>query len=72
MKLLSPAISRLARLRLWSIDQWRADPVGTQHDVWQDLLAAGQYTDYGRQYGFSSIQSLREFKERVPLTNYDD
>ncbi|RYY38577.1 MAG: GH3 auxin-responsive promoter family protein [Chitinophagaceae bacterium] len=72
MKLLSPAISRLARLRLWSIDQWRSDPVGTQRDVWQDLLAAGQYTDYGRQYGFSGIQSLREFKERVPLCNYDD
>ncbi|RYY85405.1 MAG: GH3 auxin-responsive promoter family protein [Chitinophagaceae bacterium] len=72
MKLLSPAISRLARLRLWSIDQWRNDPVGTQYDVWQDLLAAGQYTDYGRQYRFSEIQSLRDFKERVPLTNYDD
>lgn len=72
MKFLSPAISRLARLRLWSIDQWRADPVGTQHDVWQDLLAAGQFTDYGRLHGFSGIQSLKEFKERVPLSNYDD
>jgi len=72
MKLLSPALSRLARLRLWSIDQWRHDPVGTQHDVWQDLLAAGQYTEYGRQYGFSSIQSLRAWKEQAPLTGYDE
>jgi hypothetical protein len=72
MKLLSPAISRLARLRLWSIEQWRGDPVATQHAVWQDLLAAGQYTEYGRQYGFSSIQSLKAFKEQVPLTQYED
>ena len=71
MKLLSPAISRLARLRLWTIDQWRVDPAGTQHDVWQDLLAAGQYTEYGRRYNFSGIQSLRAFKEQVPLTDYD-
>jgi hypothetical protein len=72
MKLLSPAISRLARLRLWSIDQWRLDAAGNQYDVWQDLLAAGQYTEYGRHYDFSGITSLRSFKERVPLTNYDD
>ncbi|GAA4345464.1 GH3 auxin-responsive promoter family protein [Flaviaesturariibacter amylovorans] len=72
MKLLSPVISRFARFRLWSIDQWRHDPVVTQHNVWQDLLAAGQFTEYGRAHGFSSVQSLRDFKARAPLTEYDD
>ncbi|RYY99457.1 MAG: GH3 auxin-responsive promoter family protein [Chitinophagaceae bacterium] len=72
MKLLSPVISRFARFRLWSIDQWRHDPHTAQHGVWQDLLAAGQFTEYGRLHGFSSVQSLKEFKERVPLTEYDD
>ncbi|TCJ13134.1 GH3 auxin-responsive promoter family protein [Flaviaesturariibacter flavus] len=72
MKLLSPAISRFARLRLWSVEQWRTDPVATQYNVWQDLLAAGQYTEYGRQHGFSAIQSLKQWKEQVPLTQYED
>jgi hypothetical protein len=72
MKLLSPAISGFARLRLWSIDQWKADPVSAQYTVWQDLLAAGQYTEFGRQYNFSQIQSLADYKKAVPVQSYDD
>jgi hypothetical protein len=71
MKLLSPAISRLARLRLWSIEQWLNDPASTQFNVWQDLIASGQYTEFGRNFHFSEIQSLQEYKERVPIQDYD-
>jgi len=71
MKLLSPAISRLARLRLWSIEQWLNDPVGTQFDVWQDLIASGQYTEFGRLFKFSEIQSLTDFREKVPIQDYE-
>lgn len=70
MKLLSPAISRLARMRLWSMEQWMNDPVSTQFILWQDLLSAGQYTEYGRLHHFSQIQSLREYKRQVPITEY--
>ncbi|MGZ3922253.1 MAG: GH3 auxin-responsive promoter family protein [Flavisolibacter sp.] len=71
MKLLSPAISRLARLRLWSIEQWLNDPVGTQFNVWQDLIASGQYTEFGRLFRFSQVQSLADFKEKVPIQDYE-
>jgi hypothetical protein len=72
MKLLSPAISRLARWRFWSIEQWRQNALNVQHDVWQGLLAAGQYTELGRRYNFSSIQSIQQFKQQVPIHDYDD
>ena len=72
MKLLRPAISTFARMRLWSIEQWMTDPAAAQYAVWQDLLAAGQYTDFGRQYNFSSIQSLADFKATVPVQEYED
>lgn len=71
MRLLSPAISRFARLRLWSIEQWLEDPLAAQFAVWQDLLAAGQYTEFGRTHNFSSIQSLADYKKAVPLQDYD-
>lgn len=70
--MLSPAISRLARLRLWSIEQWMADPIGAQYKVWQDLVASGQYTEFGRKYNFSHIQSLHDFKKRIPIHEYED
>jgi hypothetical protein len=72
MKLLSPAISRFARMRLWSAEQWMTDPVAAQRAVWQDLLAAGQYTSFGRAHHFSSIQSIADFKKAVPINEYND
>src|SRR3954465_4515812 len=71
MKLLSPAISRLARLRLWSIEQWMNDPVTAQLIVWQDLLAAGQYTEFGRVHHFDKIQSIKDYKKHVPIHEYE-
>lgn len=59
-------------MRLWSMEQWINDPMGAQFAVWQDLLAAGQYTDFGRIHQFSGIQSLAEFKRRVPIQQYED
>jgi GH3 auxin-responsive promoter len=71
MKLLSPAISRFARFRIWSIEQWLNDPVSTQFAVWQDLIASGQFTEFGRLFRFSEIQSLQDYKEKVPIQDYD-
>ena len=72
MKLLSPAISRLARLRYWRIEQWKLDPVATQREVLQDLVTHGQYTEIGRKYGMTKLFSIRDFKKAVPIHEYDD
>ena len=72
MKLLSPAISRLARFRHWRIEQWITDPVAAQREVLQDLVTHGQYTEFGRKYGFSALFNIRKFKAAVPIHEYDD
>ena len=72
MKLLSPAISRLARLRLWQIEQWMQHPVEIQREVLQHLVTSGQYTEFGRRYNFSRLFSIREFKKAIPVHDYDD
>lgn len=71
MKLLSPTLSRLARFRQSAIEQWMQDAAGNQFIIWQDLLAAGQYTDFGRRHQFGDIQSLAQFKQQVPVQDYD-
>ena len=71
MKLLSPAISRLARFRNWHIDQWIEQPIDTQREVLQDLVTHGQYTEFGRKYGLENIFTIRQFKERVPIHDYE-
>ena len=72
MKILSPAISRLARMRRWQIEQWVLDPVAVQREVLQDLVTSAQYTEFGRRYNFSKLFSIREFKKAVPIHEYDD
>jgi hypothetical protein len=72
MKLLSPAISRLARLRLWRLENWINNPIEAQREVLQDLVTAAQYTEIGRKYGFDSLFTIKSFKQSVPIHQYDD
>jgi GH3 auxin-responsive promoter len=71
MKLLSPAISTLARLRSWRIEAWIQHPISAQREVLQDLVTAAQYTEFGRQYHFSDLFTTKAFKQAVPIHEYD-
>ncbi len=72
MKLLSSFISRLARTRLWQVKNWTSYPEAFQRDVLQDLVTTAQYTYFGKQYHFSDTFSVKDFKNRVPIHDYED
>ena len=72
MKFISPAISRLARLRHWRIEQWLQNPIAAQREVLQDLVTHGQYTEIGRRYGMNNLYNVRDFKKAVPIHSYED
>ena len=72
MKLLSPAISRLARIRHWRIEQWIQNPIEAQREVLQELVSFGQYTEIGRRYGMNKLFNVRDFKKAIPIHTYED
>jgi len=72
MKLLSPAISSLARMRLWRIEAWMNNPVNAQRDVLQSIVTQAQYTEFGRKYKFAELFTIRDFKQTVPVHQYED
>src|ERR1044072_6474468 len=72
MKLLSPAISSLARMRLWRIEGWKNNPIDAQREVLQDLVTSAQYTEFGRKYNFSKLFNIKSYKQAVPIHEYDD
>jgi len=72
MKLLRPAISSLARMRLWRIEGWKNNPADAQREVLQDLVTSAQYTEFGRKYNFSNLFNIRSFKQAIPVHEYDD
>lgn len=72
MKLFSPAISSLARMRMWRIEAWKNNPLEAQRDVLQNLVTSAQYTEFGRKYNFSGLFTIRAFKEAIPIHEYED
>lgn len=59
-------------MRHWRIENWSNHPVAAQREVLQELVTAAQYTEFGRKYNFSKLFTLKEFKKRVPIHEYDD
>jgi len=72
MKLLSPAISSFARMRLWRIEAWKNNPFDAQREVLQDIVTSAQYTEFGRKHNFSNLFNVRDFKSAVPIHEYND
>ncbi len=72
MKLLSPAISRLVRFRQWRTETWLSNPIDTQREVLQDLVTHAQYTEIGRKFGLTKLFSIRDFKNTIPIQEYED
>lgn len=72
MKLFSPAISTLARLRSWRIEAWMQHPISAQREVLQDLVTSAQFTEFGRKHGFTKLFNTKAFKEAVPIHEYHD
>ena len=72
MKILNPALKGLLKLRWSSIDNFLLNPQNTQIMVFNSLIHSGQFTEFGRKYNFQHINQLRDFKNNVPVHEYDD
>lgn len=75
MALLGNLIARSLKLRKKLVLQ-RASPRAYQRHTLRMLLDRGQYTAFGKQYGFGNILSqevdfVNAFRTRVPVHNYD-
>jgi hypothetical protein len=76
MALLGNLIARSLKLRK-KFNLPVATPQTYQRHVLKHLLERGQYTSFGKYYGFNEILSkevdfLKAFRERVPVTAYSD
>ncbi len=58
--------------RIPAIEQLLNHPLDVQQEQFFKLIRTAQITEFGRKYDFKSIQTLQDFKARVPITNYDD
>lgn len=71
MALLTKIINLYFSDRLREIDYFRRNPVEVQERQLRYLLEKGKKTEFGRDSGISSITSLRQFAERIPVYDYE-
>jgi hypothetical protein len=48
------------------------NPIATQREVLQDLVTHAQYTEIGRKYGLTKLFSITDFKNSIPIHEYED
>src|SRR5690606_37386298 len=72
MTILSPAIKQIMKLRLNAVDNFMLNPIDTQKTVFNALIGSARFTEFGKQYNFDNLSSIRDFKNAVPVSDYDD
>ncbi|WP_161891422.1 GH3 auxin-responsive promoter family protein [Pontibacter russatus] len=57
--------------RIHDIDLFRKYPHEVQAELFRNLLDTAKDTEWGKKYGYSDKLSVREFQERVPVSDYE-
>lgn len=64
--------SWLIKKRIHQIDLFKQYPVEVQNELLAHLISKAKDTEWGLKYGFHEISTYEEFKENVPLQDYED
>lgn len=51
--------------------KWADNPIETQQNVFRDLLAAADKTQFGKDHHFATIKSYEDFAKQVPVRDYE-
>ena len=71
MALINTIVSWLLKKRMQQIEHFMLHPEDVQHESLLNLISSAKDTEWGRSYNFSNISSLDQFKNYVPLQDYD-
>ena len=60
-----------ARLVKKRNNKWISNPIETQAKTFNKLLLKGTKTEFGRDHNFSTIKNYEDFKNQVPIRDYE-
>jgi GH3 auxin-responsive promoter len=58
--------------RIHQIELFNKYPLDVQNEVFKKLITTARDTEWGKKYKYKSIDSVSEFKDRVPVSSYED
>jgi len=71
MSLINSFISWMMKKRIHQIELFMKYPHEVQTEWFKRLIASAQHTEWGKKYDYSSITNARQFRERLPVQDYD-
>ena len=72
MSILNSIVLGVSRKRLKKIDYFRHKPWEVQESLFKYLINKAQNTEWGEQFNYSSITSIEEYQQRVPVQEYSE
>jgi hypothetical protein len=60
-----------AKIEVGKIKKWSSSPIQTQEKQFAQLVEGAKNTRFGRDHGFDRIKSYQDFKNQVPVTDYE-
>lgn len=72
MTSLKSKLSRpFAKYVAFKINKWASNPIKTQQKVFNELISKAKSTAFGKDHYFENITSYNEFKQNVPVRDYE-
>lgn len=64
-------IAQVVKFKYRKISNMLADPVACQEHLMHNFVRVGRKTLFGREHAFSEIRNYEDFKQRIPISNYE-
>jgi hypothetical protein len=71
MELINSVFSWIIKKRIHQMELFMKYPMDVQNEVLLSLIEKAKNTEWGRTHDYKSIKSYEEFKDRVPLQDYE-
>ena len=71
MTIFNSVFTWIMKKRIHQIELFMKYPNEVQEEWFEQLTALASHTEWGKQYDYKNISNLRDFKNRVPIQNYD-
>ncbi len=70
MTLIDSVIHWLIKKRIHQIELFKKYPFDVQEELFKKLISTAKDTEWGKKYDYKSIDSVRKYTERVPISTY--
>jgi hypothetical protein len=71
MTIINSVFAWFIKKRIHQIELFMKYPNEVQEEWFEQLISGAENTEWGKEHHYKSIENLNQFKERVPVQNYD-